>query len=215
MTERAMPMSGPLVLAVQANRKTVTRRLIKPQPPSNGAVYDLAGTYYGFGRAAPEWEWHVVGPAWAVGKAMGIDRAPIWKPRYQPGDIAYVTEAWRARPEHDHLKPSEIVGGDHSIWYEASQLQDCGEWGRYRHARFMCRWMSRIDLRIIDVRPKRVQDITEGDARREGITSDEALVGQIANPYRTAFADLWDSIYGPGAWKRNDWVWRYEFEVIG
>lgn len=32
--------------------------------------------------------------------------------------------------------------------------------------------------------------------------------GRIA---RIAFPTLWDSIHGPGAWHRNDWVWAYTF----
>jgi len=31
---------------------------------------------------------------------------------------------------------------------------------------------------------------------------------------REAFAFLWDSIYGDGAWQRNDFCWVYEFEVV-
>lgn len=31
--------------------------------------------------------------------------------------------------------------------------------------------------------------------------------------YRGAFVHLWNSIHGPGAWERNDWVWVVGFEV--
>ena len=34
-------------------------------------------------------------------------------------------------------------------------------------------------------------------------------VGAVA-----AFRDLWNSIHGPGAWKKNPWVWVVSFKRI-
>lgn len=61
---------------------------------------------------------------------------------------------------------------------------------------------------------ERLQDITEDEARKEGIPP----TGQEweYNCYRDGFITLWDSLnvklgYG---WDANPWVWVIEFEVI-
>jgi hypothetical protein len=77
----------------------------------------------------------------------------------------------------------------------------------------MPRWASRITLEVTGVRVERVQDITECEARREGVTCERALIGNAA---RLAFRSLWDSInkkrgYG---WDVNPWVWVVEFRRV-
>ena len=78
-------------------------------------------------------------------------------------------------------------------------------------------------IRITDIRVERLQDISEEDAMREGIKKMEEGMpyrfdenGKIhlsADP-RMLFADLIDRISGRGTWKRNPWVFAYEFEMI-
>lgn len=64
------------------------------------------------------------------------------------------------------------------------------------------------NVRITDSRLERVQDITNEDAVAEG-------VGPEGGAFPThAFHFIWDSIYGKGAWDRNDWVWAYTFKVV-
>lgn len=176
MKERPILMSGPMVSALLDRRKTVTRRIIHPQP------------HYGI---------RCLDSGYVDAKGRKIE------PTFDPGDIAWVREAWRARPEHNHLPPSQIAdsGGDCSIRYEATNVPGSGDWGRYRNARFMCRWMSRLRLCIIDVRPERVQEITEAEARKEGFCD------------RAEFVGYWELLHGPGSFEQNEWVWRYEFEV--
>ena len=54
----------------------------------------------------------------------------------------------------------------------------------------------------MSVKLERVQDITEEDARKEGVLN------------KDEFQKLWEKIHKPGAWARNDWVWAVEFEVV-
>ena len=75
---------------------------------------------------------------------------------------------------------------------------------------------SRILLEITNVRVERVQEISEEDAKSEGVSLSWAE-GQIrGGTWRQGFAQLWDSInakrgYG---WDANPWVWVVEFKRV-
>jgi hypothetical protein len=111
-----------------------------------------------------------------------------------------------------------------------------GEWERdgeriappWRPSIFMSRWASRITLDVTGVRIERLQDITEEDAKAEGVRpfferfecigQDQCLAtGERAAdaPYRAAYAVLWDEINGDTSnWKSNPWVWRIAFNRV-
>jgi hypothetical protein len=94
----------------------------------------------------------------------------------------------------------------------------------------MPRWASRIQLEITNVRVERLNDISEQDAKAEGI---EVVGGPTSCcPYRNyrigkvgemslhcsapsrSFMTLWESINGAGSWNENPWVWVVEFKKI-
>lgn len=74
---------------------------------------------------------------------------------------------------------------------------------------FMPKWAARLWLEITNVRVERVQDISQADAIAEG-----------APPYgypdfpRSWYAQLWDSIHGPGGWDTNPYVWVIIFKRV-
>lgn len=76
----------------------------------------------------------------------------------------------------------------------------------------MPRWASRITLEITDVRVERLQSISEADAKAEGVHLNSST--HWATEARDAFAALWDTIHGKGAWKTNPWVWRIQFKPM-
>src|SRR5678810_176772 len=86
-----------------------------------------------------------------------------------PGDRLWVREPWRTVEQYDHLPPRDVPRTAPIVYSDAGAPWD-GISGRYRHARFMPRWASRILLEIISVRAERVQIISEADARAEGVT---------------------------------------------
>ncbi|MEH7827630.1 hypothetical protein [Gemmobacter denitrificans] len=79
----------------------------------------------------------------------------------------------------------------------------------WRPSIHMPRWASRITLTVTDVRVQRLQQISEADAVAEGvspISEPNDLKWEHYSPHGVAFAALWNSLHGHGAWEANPWV---------
>ena len=77
----------------------------------------------------------------------------------------------------------------------------------------MPRWASRIALEIIAIKVERLQDISEADARAEGVTP-TAFERLNDNWGGVLYRKLWESIHGPGSWDANPWLWVIQFQRI-
>lgn len=95
----------------------------------------------------------------------------------------------------------------------------------------MPRWASRLTLEITGVKIERLNDISEADAKAEGITmvpfypddgyplSQGFMFGRnddkapLETCAKNAFISLWESINGDASWDDNPWVWVVEFNV--
>jgi hypothetical protein len=183
---RPIPFSPPMAAALRAGRKTQTRRIMSPQPP-----HGITPCYYSEAGHAHE-DQHGRCTCRGVKPPLGV-----------PGDRLYVKEPWRTLAIYDGLKPSELPK-DAPIWYEADGPAPEG-FGRYRHARFMPRWASRMTLEITEVRAARVQDISETDACAEGV---EPLFShdEIHKPTYRHELDL-----NPMPWK--NYLWHGNMDV--
>jgi hypothetical protein len=223
MKEKAVSFNAPMVRAVLANIKKMTRRVIKPQPTVD---YD---EYF-----HPHFEWK--------NYSNGFTRERLAQecPYGKVGDILYVKEsAWmfcERRPNGKtktgrdkwHYVPLETA----PIFYQADQGEkpNCPEpphpetgnvwcW-RLKVARFMPRWASRITLRITDIRVERLQDISEEDARAEGCPYPAEWSGRYVDRDETAktwFKTVWRSIHGNDpvkSWDSNPWLWVLSFERV-
>lgn len=81
---------------------------------------------------------------------------------------------------------------------------------------------ARIFLKVTDVKVQGLQDITEEDALKEGVTEKigyDSYTGKFLdrgelNSYINGFHKLWDSCgyMWPKCWSYNPWVWVIEFE---
>lgn len=205
MTERPIIFSGPMVRAIIEGRKSMTRRVLKPMRGTTIADAISTGRKIG------------------IAKIMEVPREKLAVP-YAPGDMLWVREAWRAEPEFDGVPPKDIPTEQRPpIIYEADGTATI--FGKLRHGIFMCRWMSRITLKVTGVKVERVHDISEEDAVAEGIERlksgrgyyDPRLDhGAVHMGYCTtakdAFSLLWQSINGTGSWEANPWVAAISFE---
>jgi hypothetical protein len=236
MTERAVRerpiiFAAPMVRALLADRKTQTRRIVKPQPDSRGTI------------CAP------FSPEEAYRNGFLLERWPRQErefsnfgrcermhcPRGVRGDRLWVRETWGVCNGLDDLKPSEIPYLMDVI-YRASSVHPDESGMKWRPPIFMPRWASRITLEITDVRVQRLHEISEEDAEAEGCeawsqTAEDIADAQIMDiapqekelarllgpgtmPAKAAFRMLWDSINGPGLWDANPWVWALTFKRV-
>jgi len=137
---------------------------------------------------------------------------------YQPDDILWVRETWcYGKDTHAIMFDPEPIPGD--ILYKADFPELDKEIVKWRPSIHMPKEAARLFLRVKNVRVERVQDITEEDAKAEGVIPfPYDPEGDCWNDgkYKTAFEYLWNTLHGwnPNAWGRNDWVWVIEFERI-
>jgi hypothetical protein len=218
-----------MVRAILEGRKTVTRRIVEPQPP---AGHLLVGRTISSTWVADEGKWVWSGGDNAVAL---IEPHRVRCPYGQPGDRLWVKERWRPSVTHSH-GAGECDCGDVNVEYRADGevrfFRDGNipfEWTMPKAAArgdvtplFMPRWASRITLEVTGVRVERLQDIHREDALAEGIADlspadhiDFGIPGiAVAQHPVRAFQLLWESINGVGSWDANPWVWAVEFKRL-
>ncbi|HGM6487696.1 TPA: hypothetical protein ACKP3F_005748 [Pseudomonas aeruginosa] len=203
--ERPILFNDQMVRAILEGRKTVTRRVVKPQPDFLGSMVDPNT------------------PSKTLDAGL---HARITCPYGEPGDRLWVREAWAADAQVDAIAPSDLSQGE-PIWYPADlSVRQTGcsmiSKGRVRPSIHMPRWACRILLEITAVRVERLQDISEEQALAEGVRGEPcdharqacADIGCWGDTAKGAFGFLWESLNGEGSWAANPWVWVVEFKRV-
>ncbi len=209
---KPMVLTKENVIAVMEGRKTMTRRIINPQPnvcPSENHPINHPNSFLS----------HVNKHGGIITGVMTIQEYAKEYAKYQVGDKVYIAEGYKFK--YANLSQFSLVARTVSGRYTSDdskfemQLTE-KEWklfkarkDPYRHnaGRFMYKSLARTFMTITDVRVERLQEISMDDCFAEGITetrdSNDTLIFTPFDNFKT----LWDSIHGPGAWDRNDWVW--------
>jgi hypothetical protein len=212
---RTLPIlfSDEMVRAILDGRKTQTRRIVKPQPPTVEAVREKSGSDYGWmSNGVGRNSFRPVGPVWAVRELMGAE--PVLKCRYGgSGDRLYVREAWAFPTDFEHY--NRLCPKVRAFYRATEESPHCIR--RWRPSIHMPLNLSRITLENTEIRVERVQDISEADAKAEGCSGD-CPVGHIpsymAGPLSYHYAQLWDKINGDGSWASNPWVYAVTFKAF-
>ncbi|WP_440090334.1 hypothetical protein [Pseudomonas fragariae (ex Marin et al. 2024)] len=217
--ERPILFSAPMVRAILSGHKTVTRREIQPNKRSADTQFEL--------HQQPDGSWL---PMHTFDESCMDDQGtehPITCLYGKPGDRLWVREAWQADAQVDSVTPRDLSQGEPILYPADGAYRQTGcsmiAPGKTRPSIHMPRWVSRMLLEITDVRVERLQDISEEQAKAEGVRlyADHADLGDwwhvegietySADP-RKSFELLWTSVGGD--WNANPWVWAVEFKQV-
>ncbi|MBE0152948.1 hypothetical protein FOT80_26600 [Serratia fonticola] len=221
MKERPIIFNSEMVRAILDGRKTQTRRVIKPQPTlSERTGFNWNGYAYGIGSSH---------------KDTIRNFANCFKvcPFGQVGDQLWVRETWQlihSEYDEDEITYAPRIPEQHdSYWQPVYEVDFKGESREtrgfpWRPSIHMPRHACRLVLEITGVRVERLGDISNDDAKAEGVTPAGELLPNIPDAYLTpkgdfatakvAFQRLWESIYGAESWQANPWVWVIEFRRV-
>lgn len=215
ITERPILMNAAMVKATLEGRKTMTRRIIKPQPePHIELITNNLGKHF-----ADDFENNLIYFDCPYGK---------------PGDQFYVRESMYYSKEHDNFYYSADNKGVGQEVYEVLYAH-YGNKKKTINSIHQLKIASRIRLEITRVRIERLKYISEEDSIAEGVEVfnedgnlyysgwmegkdtwfDEPWKWHCDHPTQ-AFYDLWDSIYferGFGV-EIDPYVWVIEFKRI-
>ncbi len=225
-----------MVRAILAGAKTQTRRVVNTREPLSliGGKDDKPDPGY--------WGWSFDGPDHNGYMVLGRGhnerenhgRISIPCPYGVPSDRLWVRETWTH--DADSLDACRAAFDCCSVpgygpYYRATEVSpDTLKW---KPSIFMPQWASRITLEVTEVRVQRLQEISEGDAKAEGVEPYTPPHGHISpdqrvpgpgfdrcrlgdQPHRLSFADLWDSINGRDGrrWSDNPFVWALSFRRV-
>jgi hypothetical protein len=199
-----MPFSGPMIRRLLRREKSQTRRIAAVRTP--GVVEQISESSWLFRP-----------------RDLTTDKSQLMQCPYGvSGNQLWVSEAWYADPLLDELAHIPVKPGlqYRPIHYAADQAKSPHYLGRYRSARTMPQWASRLMIRLEDVSLQRIQDITPSDCDAEGFNLSGENVNAQESPIVTvdrvaAFRKVWEGINGGGNWVSNPWVWKLQFSVHG
>lgn len=212
-----------MVKAILDGRKTVTRRIVKPQPDKRhqsklGYVTDSTDKSrigcFGFGLDEYGGSIQYAKPKYNIGDIMWI-RETVWQKASGTLGIDGETETvlWNEFKYISTDKKPE-VGWSYS-WIKRPSIH-------------MPKSAARIFLKVTDVRVENVQDITDEQCMKEGISEEKVTLiedmiqnlqgcnAEIQNgsAEKSIFGNLWDSTVKNENYfySANPYVWVIEFE---
>lgn len=194
-TEKPILFRTEMVKALCEKRKTVTRRLVSPQPP----IYI-------------DWlEYKAYNNSFQGYMQPGEPTVHFTKAKYWPGLMLWVRETFiRVKVTKgsfplcpENIKDGWQAHGDSEYLYRANaKFYPDDKWNA---SIFLPRIASRFLLKITDVKIERLHELDDIDAVLEGCKN------------REDYIRLWNDINGKSGytWENNPWVYRIQFENMG
>lgn len=208
-----------MVRAILDGRKTVTRRVIKPQPLGK-LCYCIAGDKHGlWGYPGPD-TYKFWGDKWKVPEGLtSEEKTRHWTPPCHTDDILYVRETWGDYRECTEdgggvyvLYKADYPDGAKQVTHPNGIVYELPKWHPSIH---MPKEAARIFLRVTDVRVERLHDMKMSDIQAEGVVPVSVNGGQWQQWQMDYMKPVWDKTIknrGRYGWDANPWVWVIEFE---
>ncbi|HFT7367580.1 TPA: hypothetical protein ACGRWA_002377 [Pseudomonas aeruginosa] len=232
MKESPILFTGPMVRAILEGRKTVTRRVMKPQPTpcKDGGHHWPCNVHQSMLHVERELQ---------NGEGCWCGLVEAACPHGQPRDRLWVRETHAqvfevdipdgrpagpigtaGSPGRPDWKCRYVYRSDGEMpnvqWHHVGDSQPV----RWTPSIHMPRRASRILLEITAVRIERLQDISEKQALAEGVELEgegvcwAGAAGTASDSPVESFRLLWELINGAGSWNANPWVWVVEFKRV-
>lgn len=230
-----------MVRAILEGRKTMTRRVVKPQPENVEYCCTCIKVKHFYIPKNPK----------PLSKYEPTHKVLTIKCPYgQIGDHLWVREAWGIYQRSDCMPSGKPYDGAY-IYRATDTIPDIPDYAivkkfKWHPSIHMPRKFSRVTLEITDIKVERIQDITEEDAIKEGIEGEEYDQTIVLKDYsnkdsknkfdgqwfqswsedlgnyidedeicKISFHTLWDSLNGKKyPWASNPWVWCLEFKKL-
>lgn len=143
--------------------------------------------------------------------------------RYKIDEIVAVAQSYKSIHE-------EMMNGDYgNSRYDAYRCAMVAGTKGWNNKMFVSAKFIPHQIRITGIKVERLQDISDEDCLKEGVTYDSTywIMGyKVENLWnktdrqsffrsaKAAFAALIDKISGKGTWERNPYVFAYNFELV-
>jgi hypothetical protein len=223
ITELPIIFQTEMVQAKLEDRKNQTRRTRGLDVPAD-LVFDKIEYSPGHWPKKP---WHFKKKRFDInGEDYYETVADFNCPYGKPGDLLWVKETFG----HFYDDDGQYVAFKADFHPNDSFSVDA----RWRPSIHMPKEASRLWLMVEEIRPERVQDISEEDAINEGLdTSCDPRLSVLFRNYLSprymedrndwdnhftdpieSFKSLWISINGPASWKSNPFVWRIKYRIL-
>jgi hypothetical protein len=193
--------STPMVQSLMKDLKTITRR-------TRGLEQ--------FNIKPNAWKFtHRGDDLWS---AKPINHSSYWEvefkcPYGKKGDLLWVRETFCHDEEFYYYKAN---------FDTSDQCHLTGSWKPSIH---MPKKACRTWLKITDIKIQRLKDISEEDAKAEGVEYGTDILGDhgykcyllnlfVFSKATTSFQTLWESINGSDSWNLNPWVWVITFKRV-
>lgn len=195
--------STPMVQAILAGNKTQTRRVkgleFINETPDQFIIEHTGPSFLHInGKSKEGW-----GAKFVSKSGLRYFDIAIC-PYGQPGDVLWVRET----------TGRFAFGGQYSYKTDDND----GEVIKWKPSIHMPKAAARIWLQIESIRVERLKDISEEDARHEGVFNKylawKGTEHESTREGREFFKNLWQSINGEESWNANPWVWAITFKVL-
>lgn len=141
-------------------------------------------------------------------------------PQYQPGEVVAVAQSYKDLGYTKKWVEQHISPNPNANWNDPFEKKYPG----WSNKMFVPAELNKAhQIRITDIKVERLQDISDEDIMKEGITyiAGGGYGVRFGENYNTfalnpmvAFAVLIDNISGKGTWERNPYVFAYSFRLI-